>query len=703
MWKPSVNFITLHYAWILSMALLGFIVIGPRRNIAAIDAFFFGASAATESGLNTVDVKDLEIYQQLYIYFIPIITNLGFINIAVVVVRLHWFRRRLKDIASSRLRPSSATTAAITNDRETDIEANTDSPASVAQSESEPTAHGRVPISISANRKGAVTNDEADNDDVREQDSDSRHNNNNLDNVQGPSSISFPADLEKPTRESRVLYIPPPRERNKGQPIVERDAAVSDDGDDDEGDATKSADIINGNGVTRRRPYRREGASVPPAARSVEQVASSIFVLGRSPTQERRRSEASQRVPPRLSELPTLSRGVTVGRNARFYNLTARDREELGGVEYRALKLLLVITPAYFFGLHLFGVICLLPWIHNAPSVYTDYLEECGQDKTWWAFYSAQTMVDNLGFTLTPDSMISFRDATWPMLVLTFLAFAGNTLYPIFLRLLIWVLFKFAPGQSSLKASLKFLLDYPRRCYTLLFPSRVTWVLFVILVVLNFVDVVLILVLDLENPEVNTLALGPRILAALFQAASARHTGTASFNLANVSPAVQFSLLVMMYIAVLPIAISIRASNTYEERTVGLYSPAHNLDEYEGDSRSYLVMHLRNQLSFDLWYLFLGTFLICIAEADKIADINNPAFAVFPIFFEVVSGYANVGLSLGHPSVLTSLSGQFTVFSKVVVCAMMLRGRHRGLPYALDRAIMLPDERLTEDGGRVDA
>jgi Trk-type K+ transport system membrane component len=46
-------------------------------------------------------------------------------------------------------------------------------------------------------------------------------------------------------------------------------------------------------------------------------------------------------------------------------------------------------------------------------------------------------MVDNLGLTLTPESMVSFRDATWPMLLMSFLAFASNTFYPCFLRLLI--------------------------------------------------------------------------------------------------------------------------------------------------------------------------------------------------------------------------------------------------------------------------
>lgn len=57
---------------------------------------------------------------------------------------------------------------------------------------------------------------------------------------------------------------------------------------------------------------------------------------------------------------------------------------------------------------------------------------------------------------------------------------------------------------------------------------------------------------------------------------------------------------------------------------------------------------------------------------------------------------ANVGLSLGHPTVNVSLCGTFKTFGKLVICVMMIRGRHRGLPYQLDRAIMLPDERLIE-------
>lgn len=39
-----------------------------------------------------------------------------------------------------------------------------------------------------------------------------------------------------------------------------------------------------------------------------------------------------------------------------------------------------------------------------------------------------------------------------------------------------------------------------------------------------------------------------------------------------------------------------------------------------------------------------------------------------------------------------SLSGRFRTLSKLILCLVMIRGRHRGLPVAVDRAIMFPHE-----------
>ncbi|KAF4549311.1 putative low-affinity potassium transport protein 2 [Elsinoe fawcettii] len=663
MWKFSFNFISLHYIYIISCALLAFPALQPYGILAGIDTFFFDSSASTESGLNTVDVKELRLAQQIYLYVIPTITNLMFVNISVVILRLYWFKKKLHARASGRGEEEELGSAtSLRGELDTKLTAHD------ADVEDELPQH-----KIDASEQAVSTESTT--------------------AAAGPlpkTTIKF-HDSPTASAKNKSLYIPPPRERDMGHPIIEKEHYVDEPDDESEPanhSCTKPGTVAGA--LKRRHTFHYEGPRLS-AAKSIESVAASMFVLGRSKTSRSDNtldpSAASNRL---LTALPQLTRHVTVGRNSQFHNMTPRDRAILGGVEYRALKLLLKFIIGYLVSLHVFGVLCLLPWIHGAPSKYTEWLDENAIGKSWWAFYSSQTMVNNLGFTLTPDSMVTFRDATWPMLVMTFLAFAGNTFYPILLRLMIYVASKLVKKNSTTHKTITFILDHPRRCYTLLFPSGPTWILFGILFALNFIDVVLIIALDLDNPAVNDLPMGPRILSALFQAASSRHTGTATLNLAQVNPAVQFSLVCMMYIAIYPIAISIRASNTYEDRTLGLYGHDQEPDESKGST--YILMHVRNQLSFDLWYIFLGTFLICIAESSRIADVAEPAFSVFSVFFETVSAYGNVGLSLGHPEVLTSLAGKFGVFSKVVICAMMVRGRHRGLPYAVDKAIMLSDE-----------
>ncbi|KAK4093648.1 hypothetical protein Purlil1_1982 [Purpureocillium lilacinum] len=664
-WRPHVNFVTLHYVYIVAMSVLSLAVLYPAGNLKAVDAYFFGASASTESGLNTIDVKDLYTFQQLYIYFVPIFTNLGFINAVVALVRFLWFRKHLSKVAwhaAPKLLKGSRAVIPQHHEDDADVEA-------------------------AAEESHAA--DDSGNKDAKSSQGD------NLGDEAGTErtrTIAFDSSTEHHPKNDAALYIPGPRDREQGHPILE--VATSKDNRDD-------LSIVHGPSPAtpglRRRHLDGPHLSETRTLDRVASLASSALVLGSEHTSRaRRRNSAvwSSRLSQQEADaryMLALSRHATLGRNSDFRNLTGEDRAKLGGIEYRSLKLLIKIAFSYFFGLHIFGAICLVGWIQYADPKYKEVIAQAGQNQNWWAFYSAQTMVDNLGFTLTPDSMISFRDAQWPMFIMSFLAFGGNTLYPVFLRLVIWIMSKLAPRRSSIQEPLSFLLNHPRRCYTLLFPSRPTWILFSIIFILNLVDTLLIIVLDLDNPEVSSLPAGPRLLAAIFQAASARHTGTASFNLANVNPAVQFSLLIMMYIAIFPIAISMRASNTYEERSLGIYEGEKNLDESNG--RDYFMTHMRNQLSFDLWFIFLGVFCICIAESERIVDNNIPSFTVWTVFFEVTSAYGNVGLSLGYPDVATSLSGLFGTFSKLVVCAMMIRGRHRGLPYALDRAVMLPDER----------
>lgn len=78
------------------------------------------------------------------------------------------------------------------------------------------------------------------------------------------------------------------------------------------------------------------------AAKSIENAATSMVVLGSRPIADRRASTTSQN--PRPKDLPGLSKQVKIGRNSQFHDLTAEDAEKLGGIEYSMLKLLLMIV-----------------------------------------------------------------------------------------------------------------------------------------------------------------------------------------------------------------------------------------------------------------------------------------------------------------------------------------------------------------------
>jgi Trk-type K+ transport system membrane component len=118
--------------------------------------------------------------------------------------------------------------------------------------------------------------------------------------------------------------------------------------------------------------------------------------------------------------------------------------------------------------------------------------------KTHIDFITANSAFTDLGFTLTPDSMISFQEAIWPLLLMSYLIIIGNTGFPIMLRVIIWVTSVYVPKESGIWEELKFLLDHPRRCFTLLFPSKATWWLFWILVILNGLDLLFFIVLDVS-------------------------------------------------------------------------------------------------------------------------------------------------------------------------------------------------------------
>lgn len=84
------------------------------------------------------------------------------------------------------------------------------------------------------------------------------------------------------------------------------------------------------------------------------------------------------------------------------------------------------------------------------------------------------------------------------------------------------------------KETLDFTLKYPRRVYTMLFPSKPTWLLVAMLVVLVAADWVALLVLSIGNSALDTDPSGDRVFNMLFQSICEYLRQIGSFSLCSI-------------------------------------------------------------------------------------------------------------------------------------------------------------------------
>lgn len=225
--------------------------------------------------------------------------------------------------------------------------------------------------------------------------------------------------------------------------------------------------------------------------------------------------------------------------------------------------------------------------------------------------------------------------------------------------------------------------------------------------------------LAIGNKDIEKLPPGYRVLDGLFQALAVRAGGFYVVTIANLRQGLLVLYVLMMYVSAYPVLVTMRNTNVYEERSLGIYT--HD-DPPEGtgsqktpsvfmslvrhhllgrqdvmtteSSRSYFVhQQLRSQLSHDIWWIALAVLFIAIAEGPNYSK-DPVAYSTFNIIFEVVSAYGCVGVSVGYPGSNASFCGSWHTISKLILAAVALRGRHRGLPVAIDQAVMLPNESL---------
>ncbi|KAI1485699.1 TrkH-domain-containing protein [Biscogniauxia mediterranea] len=705
---PPLNFITLHYAYFLAVPLVASLVFwgssNPKYSISYVDSLFLVTSAMTEAGLNTVNLSQMTTWQQVILWLLIIVGSSVWVSIWTVLVRKHAFERRFEEI--------------VKKERERSLQRNTSSVFLPITQRLRTLSRSRTGLASSASEKPPAAT-----------------------TIQGRDE------------EGNILPISSPRDGRLMTALVPPDALA--------GSAAQSACDSLPTLQAAHQPASApltDGLTAGPALETaVSAGRASANAEHIAFANEPRAKAVSSSISPKhgiirrhlpntgnadpTAPLPFDHNGFKVGRNGQFHGLTREERENLGGTEYRALKLLSIVVPLYSFCWQFFGCIALGAWIaNNQPRPALDN----GISPWWNGIFNGVSAFNNSGMSVLDLNMIPYQNSYLVLIVMGAMILAGNTAYPIFLRLELWCGLKllnlatYPEDFAEWKETLEYILKYPRRVYTNLFPSRQTWWLLFMLFVLNGTDWVAFEILNLGNTTLEQIPLGSRIIDGLFQALAVRSGGFYVVSIPTLFIGLQVLYVIMMYISVYPVVITMRHSNVYEERSLGVYddddrnvrgyhlsrslsgggtnSKSHSISrvfrhafaQWNGvgaapnrhyahgseteESRINFISHqIRGQLSHDLWWLVLAVLLIVIIETKHF--LQDPiTYSVFNVVFEVVSAYGCVGISIGMPNAAYSFSGGLYPGSKLVLCAVMIRGRHRGLPVALDRAVQLPGE-----------
>ncbi|QGA21251.1 hypothetical protein EYB26_008961 [Talaromyces marneffei] len=652
------RFLTIHYTYFIGMCMLTSVIFWgastPARSVRYIDALFFAVSAMTETGLNTINLSTLNMFQQVILCFLSIVGSTIWVSIAIVLVRRRAFEKRFSDIVEEQRRPRN---------RKDSLSSRRPNSASIYR----PFASHNLGLlrfrSFRTEPKGQPN--------TMQPDHDNRDPERNL-------ATLAPLGAETVLKKENASHYGGQPEQEQGQ----------------HQDDTAPNHITFAANMRGQSPTAYQRHLNPPYENALSQAES------------QEESHNTEALDPRSHFLEMF------GRNSSFHHLSEAERRRLGGVEYRAICLLSVIVPLYLFLWQFLGALAVGAYMARNHG---DLSRQNRLNPWWIGIFFAISAFNNSGMSLIDANVVPFQNSRFFLITVGLLILAGNTCYPIFLRWCLVVIKKFTPNTdyfTQYHETVTFLLQHPRRCYTTLFPSTYTWWLLCLVIVLNCTDWVAFEVLNYDNPAIDSIPLGSRILDGLFQAICVRSGGFYVVSIASLQISLQVLYVVMMYIAVYPVVITMRNSNVYEERSLGIYAddPSANEGDHSQSSssadsqnpllrwvprgRAYFVEHqLRLQLAHDLWWLGLAVIIISIIEAGNFT--RDPlTYSVFNIIFETVSAYGCVGLSTGLPNEAYSFSGGWRTLSKLVLCAVMIRGRHRGLPVAIDKAILLPSEHM---------
>lgn len=340
-WLPPCNFITIHYAYFVVTCLIAAVVFWgastPAKSVRFIDALFVIVSAMTLSGLSTINLSTINTFQQVLVFLVIMAGSAIFVSAFVVHLRKRAFEKKFQIIVERERHKDG------TKRRTTSLHT--------------PSVH-------------------------------------ELHDTRRPSILSVRYGLSHPA-ENHQQHATDLAHGSSTERSAKDNARVESAIADDEGDHATYPSHLTFSRDTRfragsisphshRRRYRlsfnMQGVGAVPSASLDVANADAI-----EPMRSRSRSEG----PTDTKKDPQRYFDATEGwvsRNSQFHGLTERERERLGGYEYRAVTLLSWIVPAYYIAFQLLGCLGCAAWVaYNRP----DTAQSNGINPWWLGAFNA--------------------------------------------------------------------------------------------------------------------------------------------------------------------------------------------------------------------------------------------------------------------------------------------------------------------------
>lgn len=273
----------------------------------------------------------------------------------------------------------------------------------------------------------------------------------------------------------------------------------------------------------------------------------------------------------------------------------------------------------------------------------------------WFAIFHSVSAWNNAGFGLLSDSLVQYQGSITINLVIPILIIFGGIGYEVILEMYLWLRRKLHHSPQRFNFSLNYKVATSTTIFLLVFGT------------------LLFFSAELNNPNtLLNLDNKDKLLTAWFQSVTTRTAGFNSIDIGKMTIAGIFVTMVFMFIGGSPggtaggiktttlriIANSTRAALKGDEE----------VDLYQRTVPNSLILKAVAVVFGSGMMVVCVTFIVSFVEFNFNPNIQGDNANSVKIFFEVISAFATVGLSMG-------ITASFSTFAKFMLVLTMYAGR----------------------------